>query len=141
MIKVFFDASVIFSAIYSPVGGSRKLIELVKTKKIIGITSENIIKELKDNLDKLKNTDIEDVNQFISNSNLLVRQKITFSESKKYSRVVEEKDLHVVAGAIVTKCDYLVTLDRKHLNHPTVKRKLSKIEIVSSKELLEKLVK
>lgn len=47
------------------------------------------------------------------------------------SRTVTKKNLDNYR-----RCDYLVTLDKKHLNNPSVKKKVSKIEIVSPKELL-----
>lgn len=139
MIKVFFDASVIFSAIYSSKGGSRKLADLVRLNDITGITTQTVIEELENNISKFKEAEIKP-NQFIKDNNFIVREKIKESEAKPFLEIVDVKDAHILAGAILTGCDYLVTLDKKHLNYPSVKAKISKIKIVSPKELLNALI-
>ncbi len=139
MIKIFFDASVLFSAIYSSTGGSRKLAELVKNHIVAGITSENVIEELKDNLDKLKSR--ENIDQWIAVNQLIVRKTITSSEVSQYQMYIHRKDLHVVGGALITRCDFLVTLDKKHLDNPQIKKQFETISIVSPNNLLVELAK
>ena len=134
MFKVFFDASVIFSACQSSNGGSRRLIELVKTSKMIGITSQTVIEEVEKNTDKF--SALFPFASFIKDNNFFVRSKITLTEIKPYQNLIEAKDAHVVAGAVLTECDYLVTLDKKHLNNSRIKSFIVQIKIVSPKELL-----
>jgi len=135
MIKVFFDSSVIFSGIYSQTGASAKLVFLVKKDKIKGITSQTVIKELKQNLRKLESLDEKKLDLFILKNNFLVLDKISKREIKKYN-FVEPKDAHVVAGALLTKCNFLVTLHKKHLNNSQIKAKINEIKMVSPKEML-----
>ncbi|MCJ7739916.1 putative toxin-antitoxin system toxin component, PIN family [Candidatus Microgenomates bacterium] len=137
MYKVFFDTSVLFSAFYSFSGASAKLVSLVKSKYILGITTQTVIEELEENVHKIKNIDKKDIQQLIVKNNFLVRDAITASEIELYADIVDVKDTHVLAGAILTKCDYLVTLDKKHLDNPKVKLKIRKIKIFSPKELLQ----
>jgi|SRR3989344_8039760 len=139
MTKVFFDASVIFSAIYSIKGGSRKLTDLVKRNNITGITTQTVIEELEDNIGKFKTREIN-LKQFITENNFIVREKIKESEAKSFLEIVHAKDAHILTGAILTRSDYLVTLDKRHLDNPSVKAKISKVKIVSPKELLELLI-
>ncbi len=134
MIKVFFDASVLFSAIYSSTGASAKLAELTKKKAIVGFTSQTVIEELKQNVKKLPGNKRK-IDHFIIQNNFIVREKILDSETKSFD-FVERKDAHVVAGASLTKSNYLVTLDKKHLNNPKLKRKIKKFKIISPKEML-----
>ena len=134
--KVFFDTSVIFSAIYSPSGGSSKLSELTRKGLIIGITTQTVIEELEDNLYKLNETNPGIIHDFLKANNFLVRKSISLSEIEPYQSFVEKKDAHVVAGAILTNCDYLATLDKKHLNNTKIKKKISQVKILSPKELL-----
>jgi len=137
MYKVFFDTSVLFSAFYSSSGASAKLVSLVKSKYILGITTQTVIEELEENVHKIKNIDKKDIQQLIVKNNLLVRDAITLSEIKSYADIVDKKDTHVLAGAILTECDYLVTLDKKHLDNPKVKSKIKRTKIISPKELLQ----
>ena len=136
--KVFFDASVIFSAIYSRAGGSRKLLSFISERLIIGFTSQTVIEELVKNIDKFGDSR-PDVGGFIGSSGLVVCEKITLDDIKPYSGIVEAKDAHVIAGAALTRCEYLVTLDKKHLNNQQVKNKLESLKILSPKDLIRKL--
>ena len=139
MNKVYFDASVIIAALLSSTGGSAKLIQFSKIKAITGITSQTIINEIENRSVKLKKSKKE-IRQFIKDSSLLVRERITSQENKEYEDVVDKEDAHVVAGAHLTKCEYLVTLDKRDLLRPDIQEKFLPLRIVSPKELLEELV-
>lgn len=139
--KVFFDTSVIFSAIYSQSGGSSKLASFIRSEIITGITTQTIIEELEDNLYKLNETNPKIIHDFLKANNFLVRKSISLSEIEPYQSLVEKKDAHVVAGAILTNCDYLVTLDKKHLNNTKVKIKITQVKILSPKELIRMITK
>lgn len=140
MIKVYFDASVIISALLSSTGGSAKLIKFTKLQAIAGITSQTIIGEIENRSRKI-NRDLKEIRQFIKNSSLVVRKGITPAENNIYEFLVDKADAHVIAGAKLTKCDFLVTLDKKHLLNEDVKQKFLPLKIVSPKELLEEIVK
>lgn len=137
MIKVFFDSSVLFSGFYSPTGASRALLELVKKRIIYGLTSKTVIDELEDNLQKF--TQLIDIDSLVKEYSILIREKISNAEIEPYKALIIEKDCHVIAGAILTGSQYLVTLDKKHLDNLMIKEKITKIKIVSPKELLNKI--
>lgn len=134
--KVFFDASVIFSAIYSHLGASYELCPFVRNGKIIGFTTQTVIEEVIDNIGKLKRLNKESIRQFIKQYKFIVREAITVDEIKPYIGIVEKKDAHVLAGAILTHTDYLVTLDKKHIDNTAIKSKISNLKITSPGELL-----
>lgn len=136
MIRVFFDASVLFSALYSTTGGSRQLAVLVKAGRIIGVTTQTVIEEVEANIAKFKKISIKTLHQFITDYRFLVGEKVAEFEIKPFLDKVHIKDAHVIAGAVLSGCDFLVTLDKKHLNNPSVKRKIKQIKIVSPKKLL-----
>lgn len=138
MIKVFFDASVLFSGFYSPTGASRALLELVKKNFIYGLTSQTVIDELEDNLYKFSKQ--INIDSLIEEYSILIREKITVKEIEPYKTSIEEKDQHVVTGAVLTGCQYLVTLDKKHLDNQKIKENITKIKIISPKELLNKIL-
>lgn len=139
MIKVYFDASVIVSALLSLAGGSAKLIQFVKLGAVIGITSQTILDEIENRSVKI-NKSIHDIREFTKRSSLIVRKRITPQEISTYADKVDINDAHVIAGANLTKCIYLVSLDKKHLLKEEIKKKFPPLSIVSPKELLEELV-
>lgn len=137
VITVFFDASVLFSGFYSSSGASRILIEQVKNEVIYGLTSKTVIDELTDNIQKF-NQKIN-IDSLINEYRILIREKISNIEIGPYRGVIDEKDCHVVAGAVLTNCQYLVTLDKKHLDNSVVRNKIKNVKIISPKELLKKI--
>ncbi|MBU3979522.1 putative toxin-antitoxin system toxin component, PIN family [Patescibacteria group bacterium] len=139
--RVFFDASVIIAALLSTTGGSALLLKYIKAGKIIGITSQTAINEVleEDKTKKLKKSKAE-IENFIARSMLAVREEITPEEIEPYRKSVDVKDAHLIAGATLTKCAYLVSLDKKHLVREDVKRKFLPLKIVSPKELIEEIL-
>jgi len=133
--RVYFDASVIIASILSSTGGSSKLLRYVKNNKIVGITSQTAVDEVLEKTEKLKRSKkvIED---FIVKSRLLVRKHITLKEIEPYKDSVHIEDAHLIAGAVLTKCKYLVSLDKKHLLREDIKDRFLPLLLVSPKELL-----
>lgn len=138
--RVYFDASVLIAALLSPSGGSALLLKYVKSKRLIGITSQTALEEIFDKTEKLKRSK-DEIQQFIADSSLLVRESISIEEISPYQNAVHIEDAHLIAGAFLTKSTHLVTLDKKHLLHKEVQKKFSSLRIVSPKDLLEKIIK
>ena len=139
--RVFFDASVIIAALLSPSGGSSQLLKYIKLAKIVGITSQTVIEEIveEDKFIRIKKSKRE-IEQFVVDSRLIVRKPITTGEIEPYQGLVEIEDAHLIAGANLTRCQYLVTLDKKHLLRPDVQKRFLPLKIVSPGELLRELV-
>ena len=135
--RIFFDASVLFSAIYSSVGASRVLAQLVLEGKVIGVITETVVEELVRNMEKIRGVDTQDVYEFVAGYGFVIRSRIVCAEIEPFVGLVEEKDAHVVAGAILTECDYLVTLDKKHLDNSLTKKRVLDVVIVSPGKMLE----
>lgn len=140
--RVFFDASIIIAALLSKTGGSFLLFQYIKTGRIIGITSQTAIDEtLEEDKPKRIKRSKEEIEQFIASSGLIVRESITLEEVAPYQNLVDIEDAHLIAGAKLTKCTYLVTLDKKHLLREDIQKRFLPLKIVSPKELLAALVK
>src|SRR4051794_21273476 len=114
--RVFFDASVIIAALLSPGGGSALLLQFVQTHEITGFTSQTVIDEtLEEDKPEKLNRPKEEIERFIAESGLIVREAITPKEIEPYLELIDKEDAHLVAGAHLTKCAYLVSLDKKHV--------------------------
>jgi predicted nucleic acid-binding protein len=139
--RVFFDASVIIAALLSPTGGSALLFQFIKTGLIVGVTSQTVIAEVfgEDKPGKIdKNR--EDIEQFVAESGLVVREAITEKDIAPYHTLIDAKDAHLIAGANFTKCIYLVSLDKKHVLNDEIRKQFLPLKIVSPKELIAVLV-
>lgn len=138
MIKVYLDASVIIAALFSPTGGSAKLLEFVKLGMVVGVASQTVIDEVEEHSLKIKKSHKE-IRRFIQEHSIIVRESIDELELESFKNLIEEEDIHVAVGARLTKCDYLVTLDKKHLLQEEVKEMLKPLKVVSPKEILQDL--
>lgn len=139
--RVFFDASVIIAALLSPSGGSSQLLKYIKLGKIVGITTQTVIEEIleEDKFQRIKKSQ-KVIEQFIAGSRLMVRKPITTDEIEPYRGLVDVEDAHLIAGANLTRCRFLVTLDKKHLLRPDIQKKFLPLKIVSPGQLLQELV-
>lgn len=138
--KIFFDASVLIAGLLSPTGGSYLLLSYLKSKKIVGVISMTVIEELiqEEVLIKMKLSKA-DIERFIVESGLLVREAITTEEIAPYKNKIDIDDAHLVVGARITRCSFLVTLDKKHLLNDAIRERFLPLRIVSPKEMLENI--
>jgi len=134
--NVYVDASVIIAALLSPTGGSAKIFDLIRRKKIVGITSQTVIDEVLDHSEKIQRSPT-DIHEFIVKHNLLVRKRVTRKEIDPYVHSIDVDDAHLIAGAKLTTCDILVSLDKKHVLQEKVKQMFKEITFMSPKELIE----
>lgn len=139
--RIFFDASVIIAALLSPNGGSSQLLKYAKLNKIAAITSQTVIEEIleEEKSQKLKKSKKE-IEKFLATSPLIVRKPVNPNEIEPYRGLVDIEDAHLIAGANLTRCKYLITLDKKHLLRLDIQKRFLPLKIVSPKELLEELV-
>lgn len=140
MIKIYLDASVIIAALLSPVGGSAKLLEFVKLGVVVGVASQTVIDEVEEHSLKIRKS-YKEIREFIHESSIIIRERIDELELEPLKGLIEEEDIHVAVGARLTKCDYLVTLDKKHLLKTEVKEMLKPLKVVAPKEILLDLTK
>lgn len=134
---VLFNASVILSGLYSPSGGSAKLLNLAKTKKIKGVISEIILDEAVKHVDKIK-LEEEELVKFCLETFIEVYPPPKEVNVENFKKIVtDDGDAHVLASYEEIKADYLVTLDKKHLL--ILQGKIKDKNIVSPKELIEML--
>jgi putative PIN family toxin of toxin-antitoxin system len=138
--RVFFDASIIIAALLSPTGGSALLFQFIKTGRITGVTSQTVIDEvLEEDKPRKINKTKQQIAQFVANSGLLVRDAISLNEIEPYQQLIDREDAHLIAGAILTTCSHLVSLDKKHVLTNDVRERFLPLVILGPKELLEKL--
>jgi len=134
--KVFMDALVIIAALISPTGGSAKIVNFIQKGLIVGIVSQTVIFEVEAHNLKI-NKSKEAIGRFINDNNFLVRRAITMEEIAPYTGQVDIDDIHLIAGAKLTKCNFLITLDKKHLLREDIRQKFNDFKIVSPKEFLD----
>jgi predicted nucleic acid-binding protein len=134
---VFFNASVILAALKNPQGGSGKLFFFIREKKIKGIITEIILKEVIRTCGKINKSE-EEIRVLLQGIFPYIKPPPKKTSVEKYqSIVIDYGDAHVLASGIENKCRYLATLDKKHLL--VLEGKIKMIQILSPKQLIELL--
>ena len=114
--KVFLDANVWFSASHSPSGGSFLLMEFAKEGLLYVYANDHVLDEAERNLLLKSPESIEVFYNLVEKvSPSILPAFITSDVSRKLDGVLPESDVPVIAGAISSGADYLVTLDKKHI--------------------------
>jgi predicted nucleic acid-binding protein len=120
MIRVFFDSSVLFSAMYSSKGYSHDLLIMALRNTLQMVISQLVIDEVKRNL--------YEISPELSFKFLVIIQSIpavvvrpSKEEVLNAAKVVAFKDAPIIAAGKIARVDLLVSLDKKHiLNKPNL---------------------
>lgn len=134
LLKIFLDTSVVLSGLASPMGGSRKLFEAAKAKKLKLVTSSYVIEETAAHLKKLKiNPDY--LRELLFTKTVILLPDPPEKMIEKFSlAVADPDDAHILAAAVFSGANILISLDKKHILKPKVKKALRPILINSPKE-------
>jgi len=131
MIRVVVDTNIFVSAILFG-GNSEKILNLAEENKIKLITSEEILKELKEVLQKKFRFDKKMSEMAVSN----IREISMVVYPKRKLNVIKERDAdnRILECAIEGKADYIVSGDKQHI---LPLKKFQGIKILSPTQFLK----
>lgn len=137
MLKVFLDATILFSAAFSAKRASRELLRLAQQGKVDLVTSQIAITETERNLATKSDEGLLLFQVLMERLPITVLEnpsRIAVEQAAKYTAL---KDAPIVAGAIEAEADYLATFDRKHLINPPEVAANANITIATAGTVLE----
>jgi len=115
-LKVFTDTSVLISGLNSFFGASSFILTLFKLKQIEFIISKTVVEETK-NVIENKFPDLK--NKFV-NFLFLDKPKVIKGALKdevlKIFKIIKTEDAPILADALNSKADFLITLDKRFIN-------------------------
>ena len=127
LLTVFLDASVVLSGLISSTGGSGKLLKAGAKNKIKLVITEKIVLEMVTQLRKVR-VQRKTLAHLLSSRTIRIISTPNEEKIGKFLPVLDDPDdAHVLAGAVVAGADVLVSLDKKHILTPRVKRTLKPI--------------
>ena len=142
MKRVFSDANIFFAAANSPKGGSGFVLELAKKKKLRIITVAYALLEAERNIKaKLDNFYLNRHYQNILEIKPEIQpiKFVSLEEIAKLEKFVPLKDAPILLGAVLSKSQFLITLDRKHfLDNEALKIPKLPFKILNPGEFLTK---
>lgn len=113
--KVFFDSSVVIAGLASPYGASAALLTLSEMGLIIPVISERVITEVIRNIEKKMP---KYLSHFIRAFKILpfMLREPDEKDIKIAGNLINEKEAFILAAAISSEVDYLVSLDKHFFN-------------------------
>lgn len=118
--RVFLDASVFIAAAGSPTGGSALVLELCR-RRTTGVTSQLVLEESERNIArKMAREAVLRFYKEIGSIDLEISTSPTEGETAALCAIIAAKDAHVLAAALKSNVQCLLTLDRKHFFSPRV---------------------
>jgi len=137
MITVFIDTSVLFSACLSKIGASAFVLGLCRKNKIKGFISRYVLSEIKRNaVQKYNQTEKQRLNFYILQSHLSIVDNSTMEEIKMCQEVINQKDAPILATAMKSKVDYLITFNTKDFLLPEIKDFVKPLVILTPRDLV-----
>jgi putative PIN family toxin of toxin-antitoxin system len=135
--KVFLDASVLIAAAASPGGGSSLVLEVCRGHNFYAATTRKVLLEAQRNIRKKLSRDIL-LNFYneIANLKSEIVNPATQEELTQHNDIITTKDRHVIASAIKSNSNLLITLDRKHFQTEAIKKENLSVIIMTPKEFL-----
>ena len=110
--RIFLDTSTLLSGLNSPFGASAFIIALFKLKKVIIVISPEVILEAESVINRKLPSLLVPFQDFLI-SKPEISKKPTPKEIESAYKLINSEDTPILAGAIKSKVDYLITLDKK----------------------------
>lgn len=136
--KVFLDANVWFSAAHSQGGGSFFIMRLAEAGLLEVCANQHVLDEAERNLL------LKSYNSLTFYYSLLTKihpaiasSKVSPEFEKAYGKFVPAGDLPVLSGAIDSKAEYLITLDKRDLANSKIRNLKWPFLILTPGEFLE----
>ena len=132
-LKIFLDTSVILSGLASDSGGSAKLLDAGKMKKFKLTATSYVFEEASRHLSKL-NIPPQKLERLLSAKIVKRIKDPPKNIASKFEKITYDiKDTPIIAGAVKSASDFLISLDKKHILTPEVKRAIKPINVCTPK--------
>ncbi|MGQ9570411.1 MAG: PIN domain-containing protein [Thermodesulfovibrionales bacterium] len=140
-VKVFLDSNVIISGLFSDKGSPRIILDLLcfNLPVLIGVTGQYNIIEIERNIKKKMPEVLSLYNEYLPKLNLKIIPLPSLEKIKDLSGHISDKDIPVLASAIMGEVDFLVTGDKKDFVRPGKKGRYP-FKVVTPSEFLDRIL-
>lgn len=134
-IKVFIDTSVLIAGVASLTGASAAVLDLCEAESIQMVISRQVLVEADRNFSAKLPGLVNQFRQFIRNLAPLMVEDPPAAAVERSASLIDRKDAAILAAAIESKVEFLITLDKKHFLKQKVQRNIP-IEICTPSDFL-----
>ena len=136
-LKAFLDTSALIAGIASSSkGAARAVLQLAEVSLIEVIVSKQVIVEADRNIEEKIPEVLNEYREFIRTLSPIYVDDPSQKEYEKFCKVINPDDAPILASAIGSGADFLVTWDKKHFMHKDVQT-YSNLKIVTPGEFLK----
>lgn len=112
-VRIFLDSSVVLAALFSPTGGSFRICKEASENKLSLYINKYVSSEVIEVLNRKYPHHAERFPILLKFAKIKTKSNLGSTTIEKYLSLIHPEDAPILAGAIETKTDFLVTLDRK----------------------------
>ena len=112
--KVFLDTSALIAGIASSKGAAREILRLAEIGLIEAAVSRQVVVEADRNIGAKLPECLDDFRAYVGTLAPVLIEDPSAKEVKRYSLLIDPGDAPILAAALASKADYLVTWDIKH---------------------------
>lgn len=135
-LNLFIDANIFIAAVASNTGGSFYLLKACQKGIYQAVTTKLILEEAKKNiLLKLSEKAYQRFIKLIKSLPLEIQPPGSLEEKQR--GIITLKDEHVLAAALESRSDFLITLDKKHFFTSRIKQAKLPIKISTPKDFIQ----
>ena len=134
-IKVFIDTSVLIAGVASLTGASAAVLDLCEAESIQMVISRQVLVEADRNFSVKLPGLVNEFRQFIRNLAPLMVEDPPAAAVERSASLIDRKDAAILAAAIESKVEFLITLDKKHFLKQKVLRNIP-IQICTPSDFL-----
>jgi len=134
--KLFFDSSALLSGLNSPTGGAGIILSAFLAGEFFICISNQVIEEVQRNIQSKFPLLKDQLLNFLLARPKIIKQP-SLKEIRKVYKLIKSEDAPILAAAIKSKSDFLITWDKKHFLKKEVLLSVSFI-ICTPEEFLQK---
>lgn len=134
-IKVFIDTGVLIAGVASLTGASAAVLDLCEAESIQMVINRQVLVEADRNFSAKLPGLVNEFRQFIRNLVPLMVEDPPAAGVERAAGLIDRKDAAILAAAIESKVEFLITLDKKHFLKQKVQRNIP-IEISRPSDFL-----
>lgn len=139
-LKVFLDTSALIAGIASSKGSAREVLRLAEAGLIDVFVSRQVIVEADRNIEIKLPELLKEYRAFMKVFKPILVDDPSVMEIKKFLKFINPDDAPILAAAVSSGADYLITWDKKHFIAPSVKS-YTGIKVVTPGDFLKELLK
>lgn len=140
--NIFLDSNIFISAALSQTGGSFHIINESRQQDINIYTNNFVIAEVSRIVREKFPKKIDTAYQLISSTPINIKENPSAKEVQKIAKFIDDiKDTPILAGALQSNAESLITLDRKHFMSEKLKSASLPIQILTPKDFIENYLK